>query len=191
VNRVFLNGTDRQRALFDDALEQAIFPWDRIPHDVYVRWEADPEREYHNEAAVTTVSYKRVDACERPIHAAIDFRADLDSAFTERFYRETVVHELGHVLASMMHTSQIDRIVACYRDATRADWSPEVEDPTAGTNWTERVEEAFCESFKDVYLPRAYRQFNQRTKWVLRRDRYDEWLGVIDELCPCDRIIIV
>lgn len=103
------------------------------------------------------------------------------------FFREAVVHEIGHVVekeylryradyyAEFGDTeegarfNQLVKVIApmfTYHDSHRlgtiADWDPE------SAAWEERIEEAVAETFKDTWLAPTLKLYDNRTNWSLQ-----------------------
>lgn len=109
------------------------------------------------------------------------------------FFMESVIHELGHVLAFWRDTFYVgdfkEDMAPLFvhsnaatgeielRDGTVDDWNP------TGKPWEERIQEGVAEAFKDGYLPEAYRHFESRSNWEVPRDR---WSAFLHLLLPCD-----
>lgn len=180
---VFVNGTARQRAVFEEAVARSLFFSEGdIPASVDVEWLADPAPEFHNEFAYTTNTLNEFGYTL----ADIKIKSDLDTRpgtyGGEDFLRETCHHELGHVVASKLTAAHIETLVQCFGETEVALWS----EPAA---WEDRIMESFCETFKDVYLPRAHRKFDNRTSRQLLQSKYADFLDVFDDLC-CDEPIL-
>jgi hypothetical protein len=188
----FVNGTARQQDLFNRAMAVSTFPWSRIESHVSVEWvdEVELNRDHHAFAAVE--AREGLDACGRTDQCYMQIRNDLDDPFRpgndggwpkghfrgDKFYMETVNHELGHVVQFKLNPSQ--RAKRCHAfGASTGQW----DDVTLP--WEMLVQEADAETFKDVFLPRRWRKFDNRTTRRLRRERFEEWMSVLDDLCPC------
>lgn len=99
---------------------------------------------------------------DSPLHSAID----------------TIHHELGHVVAGKLSPAQIQIIGQCFGREIESWWDDR------DLPWQERVLEAFCEAFKDIYLG-GHRQWDSRSDLRLRNDQFNIFLNVLDDICPC------
>lgn len=188
----FVNGTARQKELFNRAMAVSLFPWDRIQTQVFVEWMDEVVLDGDRKMFATATEEPALDGCGRGAQSRIRIRNDLDDPKRpgneggfpkghfrgDKFFMETVHHELGHVVASKLNPAQ--RAAICRAFGAPADlW----DKPSAP--WRRRVSEANAETLKDVFLPRRYRKFNNRTVWKVTPATYAAWIGVYDDLCPC------
>jgi hypothetical protein len=185
-----VGGTDRQRGWFAEAMDACLFPWERITTHVTVEW-VDPLDLPQHYFAYTTWNGTPADSCGHPDVALVQIINTLDDPDRpgtdgghptgyfagKRFYTETVIHELGHVVQMKFSERQRETICDLY-GTDLGDWS----EPPA---WVDKVEEGDAETFKDVWLPRAYRKFNNRTYYRLEESRFEDYLTVLDGVCPC------
>lgn len=185
-----VGGTDRQRDWFNEAVDRCLYPWARITTHTTVTW-VDPEELPNNFFAYTTWNASPADTCGRPDVALVQIINTLDDPDRpgtdggrpkgyfagKRFYMETVVHELAHVVQTKYSEEQREAICDIY-GTDLGDWA----DPP---QWVDKVEETDAETFKDVWLPRPYRKFNNRTSRRLGRERFQAYLSVLDDVCPC------
>lgn len=191
----FTNGTLQQQTWFEQTMTRSLFPWARITTAVHVEF-TDEIPEGHTLFAYTTWGGGRVDHCGRPDEATILIRNDLDDRAGsvlshprtyfagKRFFMETVMHELGHVVQSKFSSEQVALMSAIF-DGSPFDWNGPAE-------WEEKRQESFTETFKDVYLPRQYRKFDNRTHHRLSGEfALDEFFKILDNVCPCEGSIIV
>jgi hypothetical protein len=65
-----------------------------------------------------------------------------------------------------------------YADPT--DW----DDPKL--KWWHQRQESDAETFKDIWLPRPYRKFDNRTNHRMNETGFGIYLSVLDQICPCD-----
>lgn len=157
----FANGTTRQHDLFNAAVTASIYDFDQVPTEVTVSWEADPDPGDANEFAIT------INAGSTSTIAIID---DLDGLgrpgpYTgEAFYKEVVLHELGHVaLAERIAQNGVADLYALFEHTiTGAVGTAESWDSGA---WEERILEGCAESFKDAFSTIENRLFSNRTNW--------------------------
>jgi hypothetical protein len=194
----FSNGTTRQRALFNQTIARSLFPWDRITTHVTVVFSASVPGGHHRFAATEWGSahgLPALDSCGRPDAARITILDDLDDPSRpgdddgwplghwrgEDFFMETAHHELGHVVQSKFSTPQINEMSAVF-DGKPSDW----DKPPP---WEQKRQESFAEAFKDVWLPRPNRKFDNRAAHALRRDRFERFLAVLDAICPCVHVL--
>lgn len=192
MNIIFDNGTAQQRAWFTEAMSLATFPWNRISTTVHVGWVAHIDLpKHHNDFAVTIVNPLPADPCGRPDNAHILIRDDLDDPNRpgddggfprghfagKEFYMESVLHELGHVVQSKFTSGQRSRLAAIF-NGKPADWN-------GPSRWEDKRQESDAETFKDVWLPKPHRKFDNRTLHRLQRWQFSEWLAVLDQVCPC------
>lgn len=188
----FLNGTARQHALFNRAMAVSLFPWDRIQTQVEVEWRDEVVLNGDHKLFASATEQAGLDGCGRSAKSKILIRNDLDDPKRpgnegdfpkgyfrgEKFYMESVHHELGHVVASKLNPAQ--RAAIC-----RAFGRPASEWDNPHTPWNKKVSESNAETLKDVFLPRAFRKFNNRTAWKITAATYEAWIGVYDDICPC------
>jgi hypothetical protein len=132
-----------------------MFPFERITTTVHVSW-ADEIPLGHNFFAYTHWNTTPTDACGRPDVASIQIRHDLDDPSARKpkgyfhgkaFYMETVVHELAHVVQSKFDPGHIAAMSAVFFGGPD-DWSGD----ETGALWAVRRQEAYAETFKDLWL---------------------------------------
>lgn len=195
MNVGFLNGDSTQHAWTNEALERSSFPWDELTTAVQISY-AEPSDDEHDTGqtifANTALLTQNRDPCGRPDAAFTTLRPDLPT-FMHTFEPmppkrhpsdpiasavDTIHHEFGHVLSSKLSQESVSRIGKLFgRDIET--WGDEKDRP-----WWERSLEAFCETFKDVYLGNN-RQWDNRTNLKLPRANYAQFLDVMDTVCPC------
>lgn len=93
------------------------------------------------------------------------------------FYQESVVHELAHVVITMLVATGGYTV-----ETLTAELGPMLglsvwNDP--GVAWEDRILEATAETFKDIYMPKAARVYSNRTNGKLPRVRFDDFKHVI------------
>jgi hypothetical protein len=197
LNIIFNNGTTRQHEWFIEAMAHSLFPWSRFDQVVRVEWA--PRAEFpvgrlHHAFAITTWTPDPTDACGRPNQALVTILDDLDDPKRpgnengwpvgyyagKEFYMETVHHELGHVAQMKFTEEQKNRLtLAVYNGHAPGDWDSQ------SLQWWEQRQESDAETFKDVWLPKPYRKFNNRTKHRMPLSAFDTYMSVLDEICPC------
>jgi hypothetical protein len=196
MNVIYTGGTGQQRAWVASAIAQMRFPWEALTAlEVNVSWPVEPSLPGHKEYACTiqgvdgnhfSVEIRRAfdDPTYIKDHPPFDEMGDTHPVSAERFYIETVAHELGHVLAfhfmATMTSGQLDTMCACFEKrvsgaglvvGTQADLHP------VGAKWEDMLQEGIAEALKDIYLPDALREFDNRTNWKLSKDRYEDFIS--------------
>lgn len=188
MNVVFANGTNQQQGFTRSAIAFCTFDFDRIDTTVTFEFvnagviDNDPN-DGRTVFAYTTTGGS--DDCGRSNTATIQVLNTLDT-LTEgpwsgvTFFMETIIHEIGHVVAGKFDDAARAAISAAL-GASVESWG---NDSLA---WEDRASEAWAESFKDVWLPREYRRYDDRTHYRLRdtEDSFAAMLRVMDGLCEC------
>ena len=112
----------------------------------------------------------------------ISVRNDLDSPsrpepFTgQNFFQETIAHELGHVMTSIVFKKMgATQAIAKFRQMFNAPSAPWDTGP-----WEGQLKEAVAEFYKDMIWPT--RKFNSRADIKLPRANYETWLRVMMDL---------
>lgn len=186
----FTNGTADQQALFEQALDRATYPWNgRGQPDVEVTFTPDPTLagDVHDFAYTTVFDTPR-NPCDRPLVATMHVQSNLeeerpgDQFSGVAFFQETVVHEMGHVVASWLNVAQMTIISSLFGGTYEANWRPD-------TDWPTRIVEAQAEFFKDVFMPKEFRRYDNRTNWKMTRGNFSAWVDIMNSLCPCDMIM--
>lgn len=189
-----LTGSAAQRSWVDETLARSGFPWDQITTSLLVQFDEPTDENEHDGLttfAWTDLLYTLTDTCGRADAGFMTLRPDLDT-FVHDFgipdkrhpdsplhtAMDVVHHELGHVVASKIDPSDVPVIAACF-GRNIAGWGDDHNLP-----WNERVIEAFAETFKDFYLG-EHRQWDNRTNLRLRFAQRDQFLDVLDRVCPC------
>ena len=139
------------------AIQAMILDTDGWPLTVELAFSEDPDPSTPNEFAVTNqLAYN---------HFVVSFRSDAPhfqnggGAYDiTRFYYETVVHELGHVLTFAMNDVGRGLLSQLFGVENSVEaWYP------ASLGWANRAGEAIAETFKDAFLPMGFRAFDNRT----------------------------
>lgn len=194
----FLSGSPAQRAVVEETIERQKFPFDRLDEvTVNIEWVVDPTPTMKDEFGWTEWSGTPVGACsQKPSVMSIRFNDDLldpDRADGGRdgwpkgfyagrsFVRDVVLHELGHVVQSQLTPAQITKICEDVFGVPATRWSDPADD------WDEHIQEAFAETFKDVFLERGDngRKFDNRTEYTWPQDKFDVFWEILDAICPC------
>lgn len=195
MNLIFENGTVQQQDWLVQALDHATYPWDRMTTIVRVEWVPSIQLpKLHHSFAATEYLTDQRDACGRINACKILIRDDLDDPHRlgneagnpvgtyagRNFYYETVMHEMGHVHQAKMTDEQVLRLNGqVFGGTQRSEWDgPDLK-------WWEQRRESDAETFKDVWLPKPYRKFDNRTKHRMAPQSFDTWLSVENEICPC------
>ena len=199
----FANGTARQRGLVLEALRQCRFPFDRLAFQVRVRFTDNPDPSIHYEAATTyTTVYPRpmplrddneidgMSANGYMYPADVDVRAEVrilnglsdpNSRHYEsdEFFKDVVIHEFGHILAGCFTESlRLDMCAAL--DIPEQAWRANTSDREA---WGGNGEELFCETFKDVFMPKEHRAYDNRTGFpVIPEENLPDFFDVLEQL---------
>lgn len=118
---------------------------------------------------------------DRAVYARVQIMKALDdpsSSYWEGqlFFQETVVHEFAHAIAAFFDEDDIAKLCGAF-GITRAQWSPPATDRDS---WMERGAEAFAETFKDLYLPRDAREYDNRTDLRLPSSGLQDFYDVLD-----------
>lgn len=162
------------RAWCEAAIQLCAYPLDKLDIDVAVEAVAEPPCVGHQDYMCTssgseTVIHVRT-GIEDPAHPMNAGLPD-PARDTRAFFIESFVHELGHVVAFHLITTDAQRTQAAalfrragatgegLRTGTLADWNP-LDKP-----WEDRIQEAVAEVFKDAWLDDALRVYEQRANW--------------------------
>lgn len=104
------------------------------------------------------------------------------------FFMESVVHEYGHAICYlfMTHDDTTKETITRWflnkktgKTGTVADWSPD------NAAWEDMISEGVAETFKDVWMPAAYRYYSNRTNWWLNQGSFTAYLDYLYAfLCP-------
>jgi hypothetical protein len=192
----YTGGTGQQRVWFESALAHMQFPWDSLTAlTVNVSWPDEPSAPGHKEYACMTqqADYN---------HFSLEIRNTLDTdvgylarnsplgdgrppSSLESFYVECVAHELGHILWFHLIDSptppSLAPICAWFVKheqgtgeiiGTPADLHP------AGANWEDMLQEGIAETLKDALLPEGFMEYDNRTKWTLKKENYEAFMSL-------------
>jgi hypothetical protein len=192
----YTGGTGQQRAWFQAALAHMQFPWDSlVALTVNVSWPAEPSLPGHSEYACTTqqADYN---------HFALEIRniLDTDAGYLARnsplgdgrppsslqdFYVECVAHELGHVLwfhlidaPSPPALAPICAWFVRHEQGTGEIAGTPADLHPAGAKWEDMLQEGIAETLKDALLPEGFREYDNRTKWVLKKEHYTDFMSL-------------
>lgn len=192
----FVNGTVQQRGMFEQALTVSRYDWSRLatrgssttgPGVLEVVWDA----------AVASDDgwgfFEKLDL-------GVDGSGNMESRYIVHLrstidlqpvavHHEAVIHQMAHALLAQVgvlvngnlepppspFARPLYELVCEAFGGTPAEW-------TAGA-WGDRIEEAFCETFKDIYLAREYRSSDNRTRWRISQANYTRLLDVMDNFC--------
>jgi hypothetical protein len=200
------NGTERQFALINYAMGVCTFPWERLAADIKITFVPDPAPALDFEAAycVTTpwtMPIPNPSATEQELpdtplewnkanypsdimpEAVIRIYAGLSDVkdpqyVSDQFFVEVVVHELAHVISGMMTGTQHARLSGTF-GMTAAEYNPPA---TTRESWKDRGQEVFAETFKDLYLRRDEREYDNRTNHRVLKERLTEFYDILDEI---------
>lgn len=176
----FSNGTAQQRAWFTEAIEAATFPWDELPLSGTIEFVSTDPGGRPGDYAYTTITGDTfvtqirddMDTNDAYWRSAVPFNQlpPNDPGNVERFFKETVVHELFHVALGGLDAAAYARFcgyllpVASYP----ADWNPDGP-------WDAKALESVVEIAKDLFLPKPPRLYDNRTARKLNRDHLDDF----------------
>lgn len=167
-----------------------LYPFERLDIDVSFNVVAEPNCPGHSEFACTSFG---VDG------ASVEFRNGLGAPtpppFSEdyaglKFVQETVAHEVGHVVAGVKINSP-DLIAEMCKLFIRTD--PMTGERSVGDSsrwaageWPDRIGEAVAETFKDVFLAKEMRKFDNRTNWDLPESNFRDYLRLMGMILEGD-----
>lgn len=177
------NATGVPGGAVPDVLAAMDYPFERLEIDVVTSTVAEPSCAGHVEFACTSFG---VDGAS--IEFRVGFGAPSPPPFTEdfsglKFVQESVAHEIGHVVAGVK-VNDPDKIAEMCGLFIRTD--PVTGDVSVGSSgrwsageWPDRIGEAVAETFKDVFLPKSMRKFDNRTNWDLPRGNFKAFLRLM------------
>jgi hypothetical protein len=188
--------TSQQKAWWKEALSRMEFPKDfsTVETKATVATVPDPPCPGHQDYMCTVLSFYVGET--RPFEVEWFIREGADDPTQhlgvaddiKSFFMESVVHEYGHyIVNSFMETDEADRanLGAMFKHksdgrwGTAADWTGQ-----ADTEWEDQIKEACAETFKDIFLPKKYRYYDNRTNWWLDKGHFTEFIDLIfDFLC--------
>lgn len=180
-------GTDQQKAWVRAALASCSYPLDAIEASVTVTWGACTSLNHaymqtvpNSDGTFTITIEPWADDPTNPNNGGLS-QVDL-----HRFYLESFVHELGHVVAYKLLGSDDLRTQVCglfwtpasggtgRRTGALADWAPD------GYPWAKAIQEAVAEAFKVAYYTGDL-VFGNRTEWYIDGA---QWLDFAKLLAP-------
>ncbi len=184
----FTGGDGQERQWVQDAFGFSTFPWDLVAISFNFSWveeiAVEPEARAVTTVAGTVVSIVLRNDIDQPDAPSNQTLPDPEAQVKPRFM-ETIMHEAaGHGFVEVRFGTNPEReVLAGFfvkdgRTGVLADWSGTME-------WEDRIVEAMAEFMKDVYLPRSYRVYDQRTRWAFQRANWATFLQMIEEeVCP-------
>lgn len=178
-------GTLQQQTLFQAAFDAITFPTTRLNLDVVVGFGPDPCPDMDHELACTFVTFEGegLNNCGRPTSASIVMLDGLEeetgNAFRGiRMFYDVVAHEIGHVASAWLTDVQRGELCVLF-GGQPSNWRPE------NAPWPDLIQEAQAEFFKDVFMPKELRRYDNRTNWKLPRANFPAWLEIMSTLCTC------
>ena len=132
------------------------------PHDVIFRWAADPLAGVAGDSGTTvadavTIADPATKTYIITVQDELHFRG-------ERYYKEVIWHELGHVVQGLVAESIGDD---AYQSLNQRIFDPQASFNTGA--WAGRGVESFAEQFKDTFFP--LRSYNNKTSNKIRNGR--------------------
>lgn len=186
--------SQQQRQWVNDAiLAASMFELDRLNVDIVVTTVTEPPCAGHNDYMCTLAAGGGATIFIRV--GADDPNADFNRKVRDRlheFFMEAFIHELGHVLFFTSITltdvekagvARLFTMKAATGEVARTgvleDWNP-LDKP-----WEQRISEGVAEFFKDLYLPREKRVYDNRSDWWMTRGSFDAFMTYIETvICP-------
>lgn len=177
------NASGTAGAAVGDVLAAMDYPFERLDIEVTTATVAEPSCEGHVEFACTSFG-----AGGALIEFRVGFGAPTPPPFTEdfsglKFVQESVAHEIGHVVAGVK-VNDPDKIAEMCGLFIRTD--PMTGEVSVGNSsrwsageWSDRIGEAVAETFKDVFLPKSMRKFDNRTNWDLPQGNFKAYLRLM------------
>lgn len=150
--------TAAQAQGFIEATQSVSLDFDNWPIQVDAYFTEDPDPTQPDEFAITNTL--------EPGHFEIKFRNDaphfqngaaVAHFDVSKFYEETVIHELGHVLSFSLNEVAQTLLSRLFQVSGPDEWFP----PSA--LWGDRPGEAIAETFKDAFMPQSAREYSNRT----------------------------
>lgn len=108
------------------------------------------------------------------------------SGHVHEWFMECIAHEFAHAFTYrylIKGDEEKERLCNMFlynegegeaRRGTLEDWNP------SDKPWPEHIQEAVAEFFKDVYLLRGFRVYDNRTNWRFDRLFYTQWFDMIE-----------
>lgn len=171
--------TDRQRAVVADAFNFTYFPWTLIPTVVTVEFTTDTESLaaiHGGKAEAQTDTSGLPDTATIKVHPGLIEPGSSRYYFGEKFAWETIIHELGHVVGFQLPDASLRAIAALYAPACDFDTQWAIT-----TSWPHAGQEAFAEIFKDIWLPKSLRQYDNRTDFKINCGQIQDFAKAIGE----------
>lgn len=191
LNITYTGGTTQQLAWFQEALNECTYPLEALAVKINVIWGALPtnsdtrhpymvtEMNTPNEATIFIASWAD-DPTNINVSGLPNAQADI-----KEFYKESVIHELGHVatygtIDSPNRTNRAANIAAAcalFRrtDTGRQGVSSDWDDPSLA--WADEIREGIAEAFKcSFYANRSKLIYHNRSHWTIRRG---DWPGLL------------
>lgn len=166
MNFSLTNGTARQTGLFNAALGICSYPLDGWKDKtVVVTWVPTVSNPDHSAFADSWVDGDT---------GHIEIRDDLDKPNRDvewtgdNFYMETVLHEMGHIVAGFkgVTSAQMTSLFAGNENGGYPGPGGTDDDWDTGA-WQNRIQEAVAETFKDLWMAKSKRVYDNRTNWIL------------------------
>lgn len=185
MNLTFENGTSRQKAQWEQALNSLLsLPMDLVPLSISVKF-VDPDEvtsEGDTDLALTTWTYDSPSSSTKVRDDAPGYgdqqqslealAAGMGLAYNaDLHYNETVIHEFAHSLFAALPEEQRIRIAQLF--GAKGDSIEELQ--PKGSAWEDRIMEGIAETFKEAFLPRRFRVFPNRTNHQIPYNLYPEF----------------
>lgn len=186
----------QQKTWVLDALAHSTFAWDNASMTVMVEQVDEPPCSGHQDYMCTQVAdgqatifvRRRADDPTAPFNQGLPNPA----TDTKPFFEESIIHELGHAFFFLFFGTDDDKAAMApwfYRASTGDgqgnptgtvdDWNP------LDKVWADRIQEGLAETFKDVYMPDAFRVYENRSNWWLDQASFPSFLTKIEQIiCP-------
>lgn len=193
----------QQQQWFQEAISRLdhTFPASQLPLKITVKTVPEPPCVGHNDYMCTqtlstdgVVTDIQIFIREGAETQAVARQATTDLAHA--FFMEAVVHEFGHVLTFTylaLDDAAREEMAGWFiwrgeggttRHGELDDWNP------TDKKWESRIQEAVAEWFKDLYMPRKYRAYDNRTDWWFDQDYLSDWFSKIERvICPQPPVI--
>lgn len=174
----FTNGTSQQQQLVLDAVAECTFPLAQLGTTVNFTFGTDIAGHGGKFEAVT-------DLTQLPTHAEVTVQQDLDNPasplyFGLAFFKECIIHELGHVVTLQLGEAD-QRAVAT---ALGLDYDTQWTLAEVGGIWTNAGQEAAAETFKDLFLAKPNRRYDNRTIYRLEASREAAFVTPLADAVP-------
>lgn len=182
--------TTQQRLWFQNALAHTRFAIDRGGVTIAVKTVVEPSAVGHKDYMATTVvgGVTTIEIRQGADDPASSFNQWLPDPVrdVQRFFQEAVIHELGHAFFfNHFNTPENQATIASWFqrtyglgaggvNGTPVEWNP------LDKQWSDRIQEALAEFFKDVYLNPEERVFDNRTNWSFNEAHFGDFLTLIE-----------